>query len=281
MTANPFLDPNLRHLLYGNSARLAGRTQALLRAKTSGRPVAPTIADLIKAHRPTRAARAGTIVDIGCGRGTSSRALAERLAPRRLICVDAAPALLNEARRRVGAWPHTQVDFVQADFHRLPLSDGRCAAAVAAFCLYHSPHPEQVIAQIARVLADKAVAVLVTKSRDSYRELDWLLARTGLDPTAEQHGSLYASAHSTNLADLARFHLDVVAVEHEKHRFTFANLDHAAEYLATNPKYHLADGLYGSPQALAAALRARHPDRPVATSSCVTYVVARPLGGGS
>lgn len=135
------------------------------------------------------------------------------------------------------------------------------------------------MAEFARILDDRGVAVLVTKSADSYTELDALVAAAGLDPQAQHRQSLYTTAHSGNIAAAAASALDVVHVEHEEHRFQFADLGHVAAYLATNPKYRLGPGLYGNPEALAAELRARLPNQRLSTTSVVTYVVARPRGG--
>ncbi|WP_405394916.1 class I SAM-dependent methyltransferase [Microbispora hainanensis] len=278
--ANPFLDPARQADLYGHASRLAGRSNALMRAKTSGRSVPDTIVELVRFHH-ARAGRLGLVLDIGCGRGTSSVALASLLRPRRVVGLDAALALIDQARERTRHLPGVQVSFLQGDFHRLPLPAGSCDLAVAAFCLYHSPRPETVVAEIERVLAPGALAVLVTKSLDSYRELDQLVATAGLDPHAERHESLYVSAHSGNLAELAATSLDVVTTENEEHTFTFDGHDHIAEYVATNPKYCLAPGLYGNPGALAAVLHESVPDRPLTTRSVITFVVAQPRGGRS
>ncbi|MEU2868646.1 class I SAM-dependent methyltransferase [Streptomyces olivoreticuli] len=250
-----------------------------MRAKTTGRPVPDTVVHRIREHRGHSAPRLGLVVDIGCGRGTTSRVLAEQLRPTLLIGVDLAPALLVDARARAVGLRDVRAEFLQADFHQLPLADGSAGAAVAAFCLYHSPQPARALAEIARVLACDGLAVLVTKSLDSYREMDALVAAAGLDPRAEQHESLYTAAHSGNLAKLADIPMEVIKTEHEEHRFTFNGLDHAAEYLATNPKYHLAPGLYGNPTALAAVLHEALPEQPITTSSVITYVVARHRGG--
>ncbi|MFF4453759.1 class I SAM-dependent methyltransferase [Streptomyces goshikiensis] len=275
---NPFLDPARQHELYGHAARLAGRTSALMRAKTSGHPVPETIVSLVQTHH-AQPDRLGVVLDIGCGRGTSSLAIAEQLRPQRVVGLDAAPSLLAQARERAEALPDTTVDFVEGDFHDLPLPAGSCDVAVAAFCLYHSPQPKDVIAQIAGVLAPGGLAVLVTKGLDSYREMDRLVAAAGLDPRADQHESLYTAAHSGNLADLAASSLDVIAVVDEEHSFTFDGHDHTAQYLATNPKYELAPGLYGNPGALAATLHEFFPDQPLTTRSLITFVVAQPNEG--
>lgn len=277
---NPFLDPARQAELYGHASRLAGRSNALMRAKTSGRPVPDTIVGLVRNHHE-RPDRLGLALDLGCGRGTSSLTVAQELRPRRVVGLDAAPALIEQARKRAQRLPGLPVSFLQGDFHHLPVPAGACDVVVAAFCLYHSPHPQAVVAEIDRALAPGGLAVLVTKGLDSYREMDQLVAAAGLDAQAEQHESLYISAHSGNLTDLAAVSLDVLAVEHEEHSFTFDGHEHVAEYLATNPKYDLAPGLYGNAGALAATLHEFLPDRPLTTKSLVTFVVAQSGGGRS
>ncbi|MFF4835163.1 class I SAM-dependent methyltransferase [Streptomyces sp. NPDC001315] len=280
MIQNPFLDPARRTELYGHATRLACRSNALMRAKTDGHPVPDTVVDLVLAHHPP-ATRLGVIVDVGCGRGTSTRTLAERLKPRRIVGLDAAEPLIRDARRRVGKVPGVQVSFHVGDFHQLPFPTRTCDLVVAAFCLYHSPHPETAIAEISRVLAPDGLAVLVTKSLDSYREMDSLVAEAGLDPQAERRESLYTAAHSGNLPALAATGLDLVTVAEELHHFTFDGHDHVAEYLATNPKYEFSPGLPSNPGELAQALHRSLPDRPFTTSSLITYVVGQPRGGNS
>ncbi|MEU3550322.1 class I SAM-dependent methyltransferase [Streptomyces longwoodensis] len=275
--ANPFLDPARQAELYGHASRLAGRSNALMRAKTSGRPVPDTIVGLVRAHHE-RADKLGLVLDVGCGRGTSSLALAQQLRPQRVLGLDAAPALIEQALHRAQRVPDVPVSFLMGNFHQLPLPARSFDLVVAAFCLYHSPQPQTVVAEMKRVLALGGLAVLVTKGLNSYREMDQLVVAAGLDPRAERHESLYISAHSGNLAHLAATSLDVLAVEHEEHTFTFDGHDHVAEYLATNPKYDLAPGLYGNPGALSATLHEFLPDRPLTTKSLVTFVVAQSGG---
>ncbi|MBB4984126.1 class I SAM-dependent methyltransferase [Streptomyces nymphaeiformis] len=275
---NPFLDPTRQAELYGHASRLAGRSNALMRAKTAGRPVPETIVGLVRSHHE-HPDQLGLALDLGCGRGTSSLTLARELQPQRVAGLDAAPALVEQARQRARQLPDLLVTFHHGDFHHLPVPAKSCDVIVAAFCLYHSPNPQSVVAEIGRALAPGGLAVLVTKRLDSYREMDQLVAAAGLDPRAEQHESLYISAHSGNLADLATASLDVLAVEHEEHSFTFDGHNHVAEYLATNPKYDLAPGLYGNPSKLAANLHQSLPDSPLTTTSLVTFVVTRSRGG--
>jgi ubiquinone/menaquinone biosynthesis C-methylase UbiE len=271
--ANPFTDPaQVEGRLYTTADRLASRTSALRRARVSGRHAADVIADL--AADATIPAP-GVIADIGCGRGTTT--LAGRFPRARIAAIDLSAALLTAARNRTGSPGRAAA--VRADFHRLPLADRACDVIVAAFCLYHSPDPASVIAEIARCLSRDGTAVIAVKSADSYRELDRLMGTSGLDPAAESRPSLYQTAHSGNITSLAETGLAVRQAVHETHLFTFPALADAAEYLATSPKYDLPAGLAGSADALATALAARLPDQLVTATSVVTYLVAGPKPG--
>jgi ubiquinone/menaquinone biosynthesis C-methylase UbiE len=275
----PFTDPALvRGPLYASADRLAHRTGALHRARVAGPHAGQVIADLAAAAlAPIR--RQVRVADLGCGRGTTTGLLVQRLHPAQVTGVDLSAAMLAAARDRLGAG--ARIGFVRADFRHLPFAGASCDVVVAAFCLYHCAHPGQTIAEIARCLRPGGTAILVTKSAGSYRELDQLIATTGLDPLALSRPSLYATAHSGNLAALTSAHLDVQQVLHHTHRFIFPSLAEVAAYLATSPKYGISPSLATDPAALAAALRARVADGPVSTTSVVTYVTAtRSPGAG-
>jgi hypothetical protein len=129
---------------------------------------------------------------------------------------------------------------------------------------------------MARCLAPGGTAIIAVKSAGSYRELDRLIAASGLDPAALDRPSLYEAAHSGNIGDLAASSLCGCTVTHDTHVFTFPGLADVAEYLATSPKYALPPGPGSDPAALAAALRERLPDGPVTTTSVVTYLTGHP-----
>lgn len=268
--ANPFTNPGqVRGALYASADRIARRTGALHRARVTGRHAGEVICDLAADAPGTRT---GLIADLGSGRGTTTRMLAERLPGARVIGADLSAALLVAARQRLtGA---DRAAMVRADFHQLPFPDGFCNLVVAAFCLYHARSPTSVIAEIARCLLPGGTAIIAVKSADSYRELDQLIARSGLDPAAATRPSLYQAAHSGNIESLAAASLDVPQVIHETHRFVFPALTDVAEYLTTSPKYDLPPGLAGHPAALATALRRRTADEPVTATSVVTYLTA-------
>jgi SAM-dependent methyltransferase len=270
MTATPFTDPGAHARLYKDPGRLARRTGALHAAKISGRDAAVTIADLTVESQPG----ARLVADIGCGRGTSTLRLSQRLHHALIVGIDRSAALLDTARRRHGESNLGAVEIVCADFHHLPVGDARLDAAVAAFCLYHSARPAAVVAEIARCLVPGGAAVFATKSADSYRELDGRVAGAGLDPAATTRPSLYATFHSTNAPAIVAESLHLRHVEHEQHQFQFHDAGHLAAYLATTPTYTIDAAIAGHPDRLAQVLNAGHTDWPVTTTSTVTYIVA-------
>jgi SAM-dependent methyltransferase len=272
-----FIDPDHVPALYADQARVNRRSGALLSAKVEGLHVGELIADLVSAVIPEPVPGSAVIADIGCGSGRPTKTLARRFALVRFLALDASAEMLTAARahledQQVGV---RSVAYLRADFHHLPLAGGSCHAAVAAFCLYHSPDPAKAIAEIARCLVPGGAAVLVTKSADSYHELDELVAATGLDPEAIHRPSLYEAAHSGILENLTATALTVDAVLHDRHIFRFRNAHHLAEYLTTVPKYQFPQSIGASPEDIAEELRLRRGDSPITTSSTITCITAR------
>ncbi|MFC8384389.1 class I SAM-dependent methyltransferase [Nocardia sp. NPDC057272] len=269
MTSTPFTDPATVAGLYADAGRTQQRTSALLTAKTGGDNATATIVNLAAHHAPKHP----TVCEIGCGRGTVTLALAESLTPSRHTVVDISSAFLATVAKRAVDLGFT-VETVRGDFHHLLLPDTSVDVLVAAFCLYHSTHPADVIAEIARCLAPGGRAILSTKSVDSYHEIDQLMVDTGLDPHATSRPSLYETFHSANAADIVATGLEVTEVIHRDHTFRFTDFDHLAAYAVTIPKYQLPQWLGTDPGDLAAELRRRTHDQPLTATSTVTYIAA-------
>jgi SAM-dependent methyltransferase len=256
--------------LYATAARLGQRTSALHRAKIDGADAATTIATLAAAANPSPA----RVADIGCGRGTTTLRLAQHYPAAALVAVDQSPALLAVVGNRLRA-ENREVALVTGDFHRLRGVLTDVDLAVAAFCLYHSPRPDQALAEISACLTPDGRVIAATKSADSYTTIDEFLARSSLDPEATSRPSLYQTFHAGNAeATLAAAGLDLYQRLDQRHTFRFADLDHLADYVVTCPKYRLPPELSTDPAALGAALHAQLPDGPVIASSTVTYLVA-------
>jgi ubiquinone/menaquinone biosynthesis C-methylase UbiE len=83
--------------------------------------------------------------------GTGTGALAFALAPlvREVVGIDLVPELLEEARRRVEAFPNVQ--FVEGDITDLPFDVSSFDLSATASTIHHVARPELLIAELARV----------------------------------------------------------------------------------------------------------------------------------
>lgn len=95
--------------------------------------------------------------DLGCGTGR----LAQRLAPwvARVVAVDGSAAMLEAARRRLGA--ESAVELRQGELEKLPVADGELDLATLFLTLHHVAEPERVLAEVARALAPGGRLLLV------------------------------------------------------------------------------------------------------------------------
>ncbi|MFI6213374.1 class I SAM-dependent methyltransferase [Nocardia brasiliensis] len=269
MSTNPFTDPRLiAEHLYTSPARLAARSGTLHAAKISGHDATTTIVEL--AARQT-AASTPVICDIGCGRGTTTLALATALPTARLIAVDQSQPLLDTVTQRLHRAEH-RVETICADFHDLPLPQGTVDPAVAAFCLYHSAQPAQVIDQIAAILPPGGHAVLATNPRTATPRSTRCSPPAAWTRHATARPSLHQTFHSANAAEIVSSALEVTDIVHQQHVFRFADLDQLAAYIATSPKYTLS--FHGDAEQVADELRRRIPDAALVATSTFTYITA-------
>jgi len=110
-----------------------------------------------------------TVGDLGCGTGQVSAAIAPFVS--RVIAVDASPAMLQAAKKRLH-----QVDNVElrrGDLEALPIDDTMLDAATLMLVLHHVAQPERALAEVARVLKPGGRLVIVDMlphDRDAYKQ---------------------------------------------------------------------------------------------------------------
>ena len=118
----------------------------------------------------------GELLDVPCGFGRHAVPLSE--AGFRVVGVDRAQPLLDEARRRAGdgRWPK----FVRADYRDLPFADASFDAALNLFSslgYLGDEEDAQALAEIGRVLRPGGRLVIEIMHRDrlvrSFTEQDW------------------------------------------------------------------------------------------------------------
>lgn len=104
-------------------------------------------------------ARAGRLLDIGCGTG----GLLERLAGgiEEGVGVDASRDMLALARTRLAEHGLSHIAVRQADMYRLPLADGSFDAVTLQMVLHYAEDPAAALAEAGRVLKPGGLLVIV------------------------------------------------------------------------------------------------------------------------
>jgi ubiquinone/menaquinone biosynthesis C-methylase UbiE len=111
------------------------------------------------------------VVDIGCGPGTDLAQVAAIVTETgSVLGVDLDPAMVDEAHRRLAAWPNVRVRV--GDAHDLPVDDHSIDRARVDRVLHQVDHPARVIMELQRILRPGGMAVVA--------QPDW--ATLAIDP---------------------------------------------------------------------------------------------------
>lgn len=159
------------------------------------------------------------VLEIGCGTGAITRALAARPGVAEVVGVEPSPGLLKRAQALAATLP--SVSFVEADGRDVPLPDGSFDVVVVHTVLSHVPTPDRVVTEALRLLrpggwaaffdgdyatmtvaraAEDPLQACVTAFADHYihdtrvmRRLPRIAADAGfVDPWIDSHGYLNA-----------------------------------------------------------------------------------------
>jgi 2-polyprenyl-3-methyl-5-hydroxy-6-metoxy-1,4-benzoquinol methylase len=118
------------------------------------------------------------LLDIGCGPGTLTVDLAERIAPGEVVGVDVAADVLDEARAHAQAEGCGNVMFAAGDFRTLELDEGSFDVVHAHQVLQHLQDPVGALAHMARLVRPGGVVA----ARDGdYSAFTWAPDDAGLD----------------------------------------------------------------------------------------------------
>ena len=114
------------------------------------------------------------VVDFGCGTGVLSVELARWA--RSVTAVDRSARALDEARERAAREKISNIRFLEADLHELPLPSGKQDLVVISQSLHHVSEYERVLAEAARIL--KPGGRVVVLELLPHQE-EWVRARLG------------------------------------------------------------------------------------------------------
>ncbi|MGY1689001.1 methyltransferase domain-containing protein [Geodermatophilus sp. SYSU D01105] len=133
------------------------------------------------------------LLDVGCGPGTITVDLAQRVAPGRVLAVDVSPAPLDEARE-LAARRGVPVTFAVGDVYALDAADDSFDVVHAHQVLQHLTDPVAALREMARVCRPGGVVAV----RDvDYAAVTWFPADAGLDRWLE----LYSAVARHNRAE--------------------------------------------------------------------------------
>lgn len=105
------------------------------------------------------------VLDLGCGPGSITLGLAEKVAPGEVIGVDLQPSQVAQAQALSAARGVMNVRFEVADVYRLPFPDGSFDAVFAHVVLMHLREPVRALAEMRRVLRPGGIV--------GVRDCDW------------------------------------------------------------------------------------------------------------
>lgn len=111
---------------------------------------ANTLSELL--HHDTVYAPGSRILECGCGTGAQTVFLAERNPAAHIVSIDISATSLDQARRRVMAAGHRNVEFHQANIFDLPFTDAEFDHVFSCFILEHLTAPTAALHALQRVL---------------------------------------------------------------------------------------------------------------------------------
>jgi ubiquinone/menaquinone biosynthesis C-methylase UbiE len=125
------------------------------------------------------ALRAGqAVLDVGCGPGTITLDLAARVAPGRVVGIDASPEVIDAARAAATNAGFATVDFEVGDVYALEFADHTFDVVHAHQLLQHLADPVAALQELRRVCAPGGVVA----ARDAdYEAMTWWPEHPGID----------------------------------------------------------------------------------------------------
>jgi ubiquinone/menaquinone biosynthesis C-methylase UbiE len=134
------------------------------------------------------------VLDVGCGPGTITVDLADRVAPGDVVGIDASADVIAQAQELLAGGAHANVTFRTGDVYALDVADASVDLVHAHQVLQHLTDPVRALAEMRRVLAPGGIAA----ARDSdYEAFVW----SPDDPVLDRWLALYRELARANRAE--------------------------------------------------------------------------------
>lgn len=98
------------------------------------------------------------VLDAGCGTGHTALAFAAQAAE--VVAVDLTEAMLAQGRKLASQRGLANITFKRGDVERLPYTDASFDIVTSRYSAHHYPHPQQALAEFARVLRPGGLLLL-------------------------------------------------------------------------------------------------------------------------
>ncbi|MDX6766472.1 MAG: methyltransferase domain-containing protein [Candidatus Methylacidiphilales bacterium] len=108
------------------------------------------------------------VLDLGCGPGTITLGLAQALLPGRVTGIDSSPAAIETAQRLAGGMELVNVTFRTGNAYELPFEDASFDLVFSHALLEHLSRPDEVLAEIHRVLRPGGIAALCSPNWNQF-----------------------------------------------------------------------------------------------------------------
>ena len=118
------------------------------------------------------------ILDVGCGTGFVTEAMADRFGTRHATGVDPSEGMLDRFRQKLGE--RLDLDLITAGVHDMDVPDGAFDAVVSGMAFHWFPRQEQAVHAMARRVAPGGVLAILASGAGSDREFKTVLE--GIDP---------------------------------------------------------------------------------------------------
>lgn len=105
------------------------------------------------------------LLDVGCGPGSITRGLAERLAPGRVVGLDLSAETLATARQEAAARGLANLEYREGSAYQIPFADASFDVAYAHQVLQHLREPAAALGEMLRVLEPGGLLAV--------RDVDW------------------------------------------------------------------------------------------------------------
>jgi malonyl-CoA O-methyltransferase len=173
------------------------------------------------------------VLDLGAGTGDGTRELKRRYRSAEVVALDVSTAMLRSAARRSG-W-RRRFERICGDAHRLPFRDSSVELVVSNLMLHWCQPPDEVFAEVARVLVPGGLFMFSTVGPDTLREL-----RTAWQ-TIDAHAHIHPFIDMHDLGDaLMRAHFAQPVMDVERIEVTYASIDRLLEELAATGARNLS-----------------------------------------